>query len=79
MKGVLFASPNKPKGAIIPKEEMVATLDFCCLVHMQVTSDEIYHRLNIFTPDVTALSLDNTVIFANSFSKYYCMTGGRMN
>ena len=43
-----------------------------------VISDEIYHRLNYVSPDVSALSFDEDVVVINSFSKYYCMTGWRI-
>ena len=78
LKGVLFASPANPTGAIIPAadlEELVATARD---LGIAAISDEIYHRLAYAAPDVTALSLSDDVVVINSFSKYYCMTGWRI-
>jgi aspartate/methionine/tyrosine aminotransferase len=78
LKGVLFASPANPTGAVIPAgalEELVRTAEDAGIA---VISDEIYHRLAYSAPDVTALSFGNGVTVINSFSKYYCMTGWRI-
>jgi aspartate/methionine/tyrosine aminotransferase len=78
LKGVLFASPANPTGAVIPAadlEELVATARD---LGIAAISDEIYHRLAYAAPDVTALSFSDDVVVINSFSKYYCMTGWRI-
>ena len=62
LKGVLFASPANPTGAIIPAadlEELVATARE---LGIAAISDEIYHRLAYAAPDVTALSLSDDVV-----------------
>jgi len=78
LKGVLFASPANPTGAIIPADELRAIVSFSSSAGICVISDEIYHRLAYDAPDVTALSFDGDVTVINSFSKYYCMTGWRI-
>ncbi|MEQ1953455.1 pyridoxal phosphate-dependent aminotransferase [Mesorhizobium yinganensis] len=78
LRGLLFASPANPTGAIVPHAEMVALLAEARRLGIAVISDEIYHRLNYVGLDATALSLDDDVIVINSFSKYYCMTGWRI-
>lgn len=78
IKGVLFASPANPTGAIIPRaelEELIATAEG---LGISVISDEIYHRLAYAAPDVTALEFSSDAVVINSFSKYYCMTGWRI-
>lgn len=78
IKGVLFASPANPTGAIVPRadlEELIATADG---LGISVISDEIYHRLAYAAPDVTALEFSSDAVVINSFSKYYCMTGWRI-
>ena len=77
-RGLLFASPANPTGAVVPQAEMAALLAEAKRLGISVISDEIYHRLNYAGPDVTALSLDDDVTVINSFSKYYCMTGWRI-
>lgn len=78
LKGVLFASPANPTGAIIEDEELKAILEAARERNIRVISDEIYHRLTYDRPDQTALAFDDNVTVINSFSKYYCMTGWRI-
>lgn len=78
IKGVLFASPANPTGAVIPEVELKDLIDTAAELGIAVISDEIYHRLAYSAPDVTALSFDPDVTVINSFSKYYCMTGWRI-
>jgi len=78
LKGVLFASPANPTGAIIPADDLRELVEAARASGIAVISDEIYHRLNYVSPDVSALSFDEDVVVINSFSKYYCMTGWRI-
>ena len=78
LKGVLFASPANPTGAIIPRDDLAALLAICDRLGIAAISDEIYHRLAYEAPDVTALEFGTDVTVINSFSKYYCMTGWRI-
>ena len=78
LKGVLFASPANPTGAIIPEEELRALVETASSLSISVISDEIYHGLSFVGPDHTALAIDPDVTVINSFSKYYCMTGWRI-
>jgi len=78
LKGVLFASPANPTGATIPADDLRELVEAARESGIAVISDEIYHRLNYVSPDVSALSFDEDVVVINSFSKYYCMTGWRI-
>ncbi len=78
LKGVLFASPANPTGAVIDKTELKAIIETAHGLGIRVISDEIYHRLSYEAEDVTALQISNDVTIINSFSKYYCMTGWRI-
>ena len=78
LKGVLFASPANPTGAIIPAGALARLVEAAREMGIAIISDEIYHRLSYSEPDVTALSLGDDVTVINSFSKYYCMTGWRI-
>ncbi|MGE0279770.1 MAG: pyridoxal phosphate-dependent aminotransferase [Rhizobiaceae bacterium] len=78
VKGVLFASPANPTGALIPEADLKALIETASELGIAVISDEIYHRLSYAGPDVTALQFDDDVVVINSFSKYYCMTGWRI-
>lgn len=78
LKGVLFASPANPTGAIVPDNELTALVGTANDLGISVISDEIYHRLAYAVPDTTALAHSADVTVINSFSKYYCMTGWRV-
>ena len=78
LKGVLFASPANPTGAVIDRAELKAIIETARDLDIRVISDEIYHRLSYETDDITALEISNDVTVINSFSKYYCMTGWRI-
>ncbi|MBZ9774099.1 pyridoxal phosphate-dependent aminotransferase [Mesorhizobium sp. CO1-1-8] len=78
LKGVLFASPANPTGAVIPANELAALVRTAQDLGIAVISDEIYHRLAYAAPDTTALAYGGDVAVINSFSKYYCMTGWRI-
>jgi aspartate/methionine/tyrosine aminotransferase len=78
LKGVLFASPANPTGAIIPADDLKQLVETAQELGIAVISDEIYHRLAYSAPDTTALSFGSDVTVINSFSKFYCMTGWRI-
>ena len=78
LKGVLFASPANPTGAVVPDSELAALVATANELDIAVISDEIYHRLAYAAPDTTALVHGSEVTVINSFSKYYCMTGWRV-
>ena len=78
LRGVLFASPANPTGAVIPAGDLKLLVETAQELGIAVISDEIYHRLAYSAPDVTALGYGSDVTVINSFSKYYCMTGWRI-
>jgi len=78
IKGVLFASPANPTGAIIPRAALRDLLDTARSLGIMAISDEIYHGLSYSEPDATALEFEEDAVIVNSFSKYYCMTGWRI-
>ncbi|MGE0501810.1 MAG: pyridoxal phosphate-dependent aminotransferase [Rhizobiaceae bacterium] len=78
LKGLLFASPANPTGAVIAPAELSRILGTAREHGIAAISDEIYHRLSYGQPDITALSLDQGATVINSFSKFYCMTGWRV-
>jgi aspartate/methionine/tyrosine aminotransferase len=78
LKGVLFASPANPTGAIIPRAALEELVGRARALRITAISDEIYHGLSYSEPDATALSFGDEAVIINSFSKYYCMTGWRI-
>ena len=55
LKGVLFASPANPTGAVVPAGELKLIVETAEKLGIGVISDEIYHRLAYAAPDATAL------------------------
>ncbi len=78
LKGLLFASPANPTGAVIPADQLRRLIEAARGMGIMTISDEIYHRLCYTATDVTALAFDDDVAVINSFSKYYRMTGWRI-
>jgi len=81
-RGVIFASPANPTGAMIPIETQAALLDLCRPRGIWVIADEVYNRL-VFgrrnAPSILDLAdPEDRVLVINSFSKSWAMTGWRL-
>lgn len=78
ISGVLLASPANPTGTVTGRAALKALIDYCDANEITFLSDEIYHGLTFSGEETTALSLSESSVVINSFSKYYCMTGWRV-
>src|SRR5690606_13366480 len=77
-RGVLLSTPANPTGTTIGFDELGAIAESVRERQGFMLVDEIYQGLD-FAGDVhSALSLGEDVIVANSFSKYFNMTGWRL-
>tara|TARA_R110000868_G_scaffold73752_2_gene213561 strand:- start:2411 stop:3595 length:1185 start_codon:yes stop_codon:yes gene_type:complete len=76
--GVLVASPANPTGTMLTPEALAALSRSCADKGRWFISDEIYHGISFGMSEATALSSSPDAIVANSFSKYYSMTGWRL-
>ncbi|MFA7505226.1 MAG: pyridoxal phosphate-dependent aminotransferase [Burkholderiaceae bacterium] len=77
-RGVLLSTPANPTGTTIAFDELGAIIDAVRERRGFALVDEIYQGLD-FSGDVhSALSLGDDIIVANSFSKYFNMTGWRL-
>ncbi len=76
--GVLVASPANPTGTMLTPEALAALSRSCADKSRWFISDEIYHGISFGMDEATALSSSTDAIVANSFSKYYSMTGWRL-
>ncbi|WP_163748273.1 pyridoxal phosphate-dependent aminotransferase [Mycolicibacterium helvum] len=80
VQGVIVASPANPTGTVIPPEELAAIASWCDATGARLISDEVYHGLVYPGAPETSCAWQtsrNTVV-ANSFSKYFAMTGWRL-
>jgi aspartate/methionine/tyrosine aminotransferase len=76
--GVWLASPSNPTGALMPRADLQAIIDYCRDRQGFVIVDEIYHGLVYEDQTVSAAALAADIFVVNSFSKYFGMTGWRL-
>jgi aspartate/methionine/tyrosine aminotransferase len=80
VQGVIVASPANPTGTVIPPDELAAIASWCDATGARLISDEVYHGL-VYpgAPETScAWQTSRNAIVANSFSKYFAMTGWRL-
>jgi aspartate/methionine/tyrosine aminotransferase len=80
LDGLIFASPGNPTGSMMPRDQMGEIAAYCESRFIRMVSDEIYHGIiyDDDVPETTALSVSDSAIVINSFSKYYSMPGWRL-
>lgn len=81
-RGVFFASPGNPTGAMLPIEVQAQMLDLCRRRGVWLIADEVYGRL-VFGQHSAPSILDHAepedlLLVVNSFSKSWAMTGWRL-
>ena len=81
-RGVFFASPGNPTGAMLDMDAQIAMLALCRARGVWLIADEVYNRL-VFGchagPSILDHAHDEDRLFVvNSFSKSWAMTGWRM-
>jgi aspartate aminotransferase len=82
VRGLLVNSPNNPTGAVMEPSEVERIAEFAERHDLWVVSDEIYDQL-VYPPAVhrslaTVPSMRDRLIYVNSLSKTYAMTGWRI-
>lgn len=80
LAGVIVASPANPTGTVIPPTELAAITSWCDDHGARLISDEVYHGLVYpgAPPTSCAWQTSRNAVVANSFSKYFAMTGWRL-
>jgi aspartate/methionine/tyrosine aminotransferase len=78
LDGLLLMSPANPTGTMMSNDELFAICEVCDRLGIVFISDEVYHGLTYGKPAETALKFSQNPIVANSFSKYFCMSGWRI-
>lgn len=80
VRGVVVASPANPTGTVIPPTELAAIASWCAASGVRLISDEIYHGLVYEGAPGTSCAWQTSrdAVVANSFSKYFAMTGWRL-
>jgi aspartate/methionine/tyrosine aminotransferase len=80
VRGVVVASPANPTGTVVPPDELAAIASWCDDSGARLISDEVYHGLVYEgAPQIScAWQTSRNAFVANSFSKYFAMTGWRL-
>ncbi|MGB6983547.1 MAG: aminotransferase class I/II-fold pyridoxal phosphate-dependent enzyme, partial [Methylocella sp.] len=78
LDGILLMSPANPTGAMMSGEALRDVCETCDRLGIAFISDEVYHGLTYRETAETALKFSSQAVVANSFSKYFCMTGWRI-
>jgi aspartate/methionine/tyrosine aminotransferase len=78
LDGLIVASPANPTGAMIARSELTALAGYCDRHDIRLVSDEVYHGITYGAPAATAAEFSSEAVVANSFSKYFSMTGWRI-
>jgi aspartate/methionine/tyrosine aminotransferase len=82
-KLIIFNNPNNPTGIIIPEKEFEEVLNFLVTQDIYLLFDEVYdsivydHFHSIFQSSFYN-ELKEKIVYINSFSKTFCMTGWRL-
>jgi len=77
-RGVLIASPSNPTGTSIAHADLQALVAEVKQRDGFIIMDEIYLGLYYGDAPQSALTLDDSIVIINSFSKYFHMTGWRL-
>ena len=81
-KLIMVNSPSNPTGGVIPKETMDRIADLVKKYDLFALTDEVYRTIVFDGQTATSLTeypeIKDNVIFINSFSKSFAMTGWRV-
>ncbi len=82
-RAIFFNSPSNPAGWTASREELQAVLDFARKRGIWIISDEVYNRFyygdSEYAPSFYSLvEDDDLILFINTFSKNWAMTGWRI-
>jgi len=76
--GLILTSPSNPTGTMLDAAELAAIAAVCAERGIRIISDETYHGITYGARAPSVLEFASDAIVANTFSKYWCMTGWRL-
>jgi aspartate/methionine/tyrosine aminotransferase len=81
-RAIFINSPSNPSGWTATREELGAILDFARKQGLWIIADEVYHRFYFSAPRSPSFydvaELDDRILYVNTFSKNWAMTGWRI-
>lgn len=76
--GLILTSPSNPTGTMIDDASLAAIAAVCSERGIRLVSDETYHGITYGSRAHSILEHAPEAVVANTFSKYWCMTGWRL-
>jgi aspartate/methionine/tyrosine aminotransferase len=76
--GLILTSPSNPTGTMIDDAGLASIATTCRERDIRIISDETYHGITYGARARSILEHAPDAVVANSFSKYWCMTGWRL-
>ena len=77
-KAIIVNYPNNPTGGVVEEEHIKMIVDIAEDNDLLIISDEVYFNLIYSSPPRTFLGKYDKLVFINSFSKEFAMTGWRL-
>jgi aspartate aminotransferase len=78
-RAIIVNSPSNPLGVVFPEAVIRDLVAFAQRHDLWIVSDEVYEAFSYGLPHVSPAAIDPTrVLTAQSFSKTYALTGGRV-
>jgi aspartate aminotransferase len=77
-KLLIINTPNNPTGSVMDRQEVRAVCEVAEDHDVMVVADEVYDIMTYDHPHRSFLSHHDNVVWVNSFSKTYAMTGWRL-
>jgi aspartate/methionine/tyrosine aminotransferase len=76
--GLILTSPSNPAGTMLDAAELASIAAVCSKRGIRIISDETYHGITYGARAASVLESGPDAVVANTFSKYWCMTGWRL-
>ncbi|MFH0816217.1 MAG: pyridoxal phosphate-dependent aminotransferase [Methanobacteriota archaeon] len=77
-KAIIVNSPGNPTGGVFTRDDLKAIADLAADYKVVVISDEVYDSIVYDAPHESFLSASDLLVYVNSFSKVYSLTGWRV-
>ena len=77
-KAIIVNSPNNPTGGVLDESAIKMIVDLAEDNDLIIISDEVYFNMVYDSPPQTFLGKYDKLVFINSFSKEFAMTGWRL-
>jgi aspartate aminotransferase len=77
-KAIVVNTPSNPTGGVLSKADVRAIADLAADYRCIVVADEVYDSIVFDVPHESFLATSDLLVYVNSFSKVYSLTGWRL-